>query len=149
MTLGPPAAILTAILLLPGAAAAAETIPQTPPERVQRPSHLLTVGRAFTVEAKGCESRGKRFVVTAIQPIDRSKADKEQILSGVFLRKREQTGRSGWRNVGYSPDGRSVEFELFAEGAGEAIPASGGTPSRCESPSVSRAVVDVEAWVFD
>ncbi len=59
------------------------------------------------------------------------------------------TGRSGWRNVGYSPDGRSVEFELFAEGAGETIPAAGGTPSRCESPSLSRAVVDVEAWVFD
>ncbi|MCA1582746.1 MAG: hypothetical protein LC796_15415 [Acidobacteria bacterium] len=149
MMLGAPAAIVAAILLLPRVSAGAETIPEAPPERAQRPSHLLTVGRAFTVEAKGCESRGKRFVVTAIQPIDRSKTGKDQILSGVFLRKRELTGRSGWRNVGYSPDGRSIEFELFAEGAGEAIPASGGTPSRCESPSLSRAVVDVEAWVFD
>lgn len=83
MTLGLPAAIVAAILLLPCAPAGAETIPEAPTERPQRPSHLLTVGRAFTVEAKGRESRGKRFVVTAIQPIDRSKADKDQILSGV------------------------------------------------------------------
>ena len=84
-----------------------------------------------------------------VQPIDRSKIDKDQVLSGVFLRKRELTGHSGWRNVGYSADGRSIEFELFAEGAGETIRATDATQSRCESPSVSRAVVDVEAWVFD
>ena len=137
--------LLAAALLLPALSARAETTP----ERGQRPSHLFTVGRAFTVEAIGCESRGKRFIVTAVQLIDRSKIDEDEVVSGVFLRKRELTGRSGWRNVCYSPDGRSVEVELFAEGAGEWIPAVDANRSKCQSPSLSRVVVDVEAWVFD
>lgn len=103
-----PAAVILAILLLPCVAAPAETTPESRPQRVPRPSHLLTLGRAFNVEAKGCESHGKRFVVTAIQPIDRSKPDKKQILSGVFLRKREPTARSGWRNVG--PEGSGGDY---------------------------------------
>ncbi|HXM76050.1 MAG TPA: hypothetical protein VOA00_02580 [Thermoanaerobaculia bacterium] len=143
----PAAAILAAALLVPCVPASAET--DRPPDRPERPSHLLTVGRAYSIEAKGCESRVTHFHVTAIQPIDRSKSDKDQILNGVFFRKRDITGHSGWRNVGYSADGRSVEFDLYAEGAGQMNPAEAGHPPRCESPSLARAVVDVEAWVFD
>ena len=102
------AAILAAALLVPSSPASAET--DRPPDRPERPSHLLTVGRAYTIEAKGCESRVTHFHVTAIQPIDRSKSDKDQILSGVFFRKRDVTGHSGWRNVGLpsiGADGRS------------------------------------------
>lgn len=142
------AAILAAALSVP-ALPAAESIPDRPAERVERPSRLLTVGRAYTVEAKGCESRVSHFRVTAIQPIDRTKIEKQQILSGVFFRSRESSGHSGWRNVGYSADGRSIEFDLYAEGAGSIERREPGQAPRCESPAVARTVVDVEAWVFD
>lgn len=143
------AAAACSMLLFGGRAApAADAIPADPPARPERPSRLMTIGRAYTVEAGGCESRHQTFHVTAIQPIDRTRGDKSQVLAGVFFRGRELTGRSGWRNVGFSPDGRSVEFDLYARGGGE-LASPGHGPQRCETPSPARAVVDIEAWVFD
>ncbi|HEY6099408.1 MAG TPA: hypothetical protein VIW03_08265 [Anaeromyxobacter sp.] len=143
------AAAACSMLLLGGRAApAADAIPADPPARPERPSRLMTIGRAYTVEAGGCESRNTHFHVTAIQPIDRTRADKSQVLAGVFFHGRELTGQSGWRNVGFSADGRSIEFDLYARGGGE-IDSAGPGRSRCEGPSAARAVVDIEAWVFE
>jgi hypothetical protein len=141
-------ALTSAVLAATDAGVAEESIPADPPARPQRTSRLLTIGRAFTVQAAGCDSRTQRFRVTAIQPIDRSKVDEKQVLSGVFFVSQERTGRAGWQNVAFSPDGRSVEFELYAEGAGTRDDSAPGR-HRCESPSVARAVVDIQAWVFD
>jgi hypothetical protein len=142
-----PAAILTAALAVPAIPASSETIPSDPPARAERPSRLLTIGRAYTVEARGCETKTTHFHVTAIQPIDRTRAEKSPTLSGVFFRSRELTGQAGWRNVGYSTDGRSIEFDLWAEGAG--TPENGPGTARCESPAIARAVIDIDAWVLD
>src|SRR5512141_312145 len=137
------------MLLVGGSAAqAADAISADPPARPERPSRLMTIGRAYTTEAGGCESRNTHFHVTAIQPIDRTKMDKSQVLAGVFFRSQQLTGQSGWRNVGFSPDGRSIEFDLYARGGGE-LDSAGSGRSRCEAPSPARAVVDIEAWVFD
>jgi hypothetical protein len=140
---------ILAVLPLASITLAEESIPADPPARPERPSRLLTIGRAYTVEAGGCEGHKQHFRVTAIQPIDRTKTEKTQVLAGVFFRSREMTGHAGWRNVGFSADGRSVEFELYATGAGELDPSPAPGKPRCESPSVAKAVVDVEAWVFD
>lgn len=142
-----PLALFAALAALTGTAPAEESIPADPPARPERHSRLLAIGRAYTVEAAGCESRHSRFRVSAIQPIDRTKTDQAQVLAGVFFRSREVTGQAGWRNVGFTPDGRSIEFDLFAQGAGTFDPTA--PKNKCQSPSVARAVVDIEAWVFD
>jgi len=148
MSLRPaPVLLLAAAAALGAVSLAEESLPADPPARPARVSRLLTIGRAYTVEAGGCESRHTHFHVTAIQPIDRAKTDESQVVSGVFFRSRERTGQAGWRNVGYSPDGRSIEFDLYAQGAGTIDTGSG--KGRCESPSAARTVVDIEAWVLE
>lgn len=142
-----PLALAAVLAATASSLPAEESIPADPPARPERPSRLLTIGRAFTVQAAGCGSKVQRFRVTAIQPIDRSKIDETQVLSGVFFVSRERTGHAGWQNVAFSPDGRSVEFELYAEGAGKRDESA--PRGRCESPSLARAVVDIQAWVFD
>ena len=118
------------------------------PTRVARPSSLLTLGGAYTVEANGCERRARSFRVSSRRPIDVSRIEKGQIVSGVSLRQRDRAGRAGWRNVSVSSDGMAVEFELFAEGAGrfQLVPSEG---RQCVDAAPARVVVDVEAWVVD
>jgi hypothetical protein len=116
--------------------------------RPARPSSLLTLGGAFTVEAVGCERNVRTFRVSTARPIDVTKVEKGQIVSGVYLRQRDRSGRSGWRNVSVAPDGLAVDFELFAEGAGHYT----NVPSQvrqCVEAAPARVVVDVEAWVLD
>jgi hypothetical protein len=133
--------VLAAALVLPQAAAAQ-------PSRDARPSTLLTLGGRYTMEAEGCQRSNRSFRVSSRRPIDVGKVQSGQIVSGVFMRERDRAGQAGWRNVSLAPDGMSVEFELFAEGGGrsEIVPGEG---RRCASPSPSRVVVDVEAWVLD
>ncbi len=133
--------VLTAALVLPHAAAAE-------PARDAQPSTLLTLGGRYTVEAAGCDRSNRSFRVFSRRPIDVGKVQSGQIVSGVSMRERDRAGQAGWKNVTLAPDGLSVEFELFAEGGGryEMVP---GEPRKCASPTPSRVVVDVEAWVFD
>lgn len=110
-------------------------------------SSLLTLGGAYTMEAGGCERHSRSFRVYARRPIDISRVEKGQIVSGVYLRERDRTGRAGWRNVNVSADGHSVEFELFAEGTEhfESVPREG---RQCVEATPARVIVDVEAWVI-
>lgn len=112
------------------------------------PSSLLTLGGAFTVEAGGCERQSRTFRVFTARPIDVTRVEKGQIVSGVYLRQRDRSGRSGWRNVSVAPDGRAVDFDLFAEGGGHStvIPSQG---RQCVDATPARVVVDVDAWVLD
>ena len=132
--------VLAAALALPQTAAA-----QSAPHI--RSSSLLTLGGKFTVEAGGCDRSNRSFRVFSRRPIDVGKVQTGQIVSGVFMRERERTGRAGWRNVTLAPDGMSVEFELYAEAGGsyEMVPGEG---RKCIGPSPARVVVDVEAWVL-
>ena len=118
------------------------------PARDARPSSLLTLGGAYTMEAAGCERHSRNFRVSSRRPIDVSKVEKGQIVSGVYLRQRDRAGRAGWRNVSVSSDGLAVDFELFAEGAGHAptVPSQG---RQCVDAAPARVVVDVDAWVVD
>ncbi|HEX9148646.1 MAG TPA: hypothetical protein VF958_05725 [Thermoanaerobaculia bacterium] len=116
--------------------------------RPVQPSTFLTLGGAYTVEAGGCERHSRNFRVSSRRPIDISKVEKGQIVSGVHFKERERAGRAGWRNVSVSSDGRAVDFELFAEGAGhiQSVPSEG---RQCVEAAPARVVVDVEAWVVD
>lgn len=116
--------------------------------RPVQPSTLLTLGGAYTTEAGGCEHRSRNFRVSARRPIDVSKIEKGQIVSGVHFKTRERAGRAGWRNVSVSSDGRAVDFELFAEGAGHyrSVPSES---RQCVDATPASIVVDVEAWVVD
>jgi hypothetical protein len=116
--------------------------------RPTRPSSLLTLGGAFTVEAGGCERNARTFRVSTGRPIDVTRVEKGQIVSGVYLRQRDRSGRSGWRNVSVAPDGRAVEFELFADGAGHYTTVA-SQARQCVDATPARVVVDVEAWVLD
>jgi len=118
------------------------------PARDAHPSSRLTLGGAFTIEADGCERRSRHFQVSSRRPIDVSKIEKGQIVSGVYLKPRDHAGRAGWRNVSVSSDGRVVDFELFAEGAGhmQTVASEG---KRCVEAGPARLVVDVDAWVLD
>lgn len=133
--------VLAAALVLPHAASAQQA-------RDARPSTLLTLGGRYTVEAAGCDRSNRSFRVFSRRPIHVGKVQSGQIVSGVFMRERESAGRAGWRNVTLAPDGLSVEFELYAEGAGhlEMVPGEG---RKCATPAPARVVVDVEAWVHD
>jgi len=133
--------VLAAVLVLPHVASAQ-------PERVARPSTLLTLGGRYTVEAAGCDRSNRSFRVFSRRPIDVGKVQSGQIVSGVFMRERDRAGQAGWRNVTLAPDGLSVEFELFAVAGGtsEIVPGEG---RKCVSPTPARVVVDVEAWVVD
>ncbi|HEY6065817.1 MAG TPA: hypothetical protein VIY96_06645 [Thermoanaerobaculia bacterium] len=113
-----------------------------------RTATLLTLGGAYTMEAGGCERHSRNFRVSSRRPIDVSKVEKGQIVSGVYLRQRDHAGRAGWRNVSVSADGHSVDFELFAEGTGrfKSIPSEG---RQCVEATPARVVVDLEAWVLD
>ncbi len=123
-------------------------VPAAGPARDARPSSLLTLGGAYTMEADGCERHSRNFRVSSRRPIDVSRVEKGQIVSGVYLRQRDRAGRAGWRNVSVSSDGRTVDFELFAEGAGrlQAVPSQA---RQCVESAPARVVVDVEAWVVD
>jgi hypothetical protein len=109
-------------------------------------STLVTLGGAYTVEARGCDRQARSFRVSSRRPIDVFRVEKGQVVSGVFLRPRDRAGRAGWRNVSVSSDGLAVEFELYAEGTGRfsSVPAEG---PRCVDATPARVVVDVEAWV--
>jgi hypothetical protein len=109
-------------------------------------SSLVTLGGAYTVEARGCDRQARSFRVSSRRPIDVFRVEKGQVVSGVFLRPRDRAGRAGWRNVSVSSDGLAVEFELYAEGTGRfsSVPAEG---PRCVDATPARVVVDVEAWV--
>ncbi|MDQ5870858.1 MAG: hypothetical protein M3547_01445 [Acidobacteriota bacterium] len=133
--------VLTAALVLPHAASAQ-------PERVARPSTLLTLGGLYTVQAGWCDRSNRSFRVFSQRPIDVGKVQAGQIVSGVFIRERDRVGTAGWLNVTIAPDGLSVEFELHAEGGGnvEMVPGEG---RKCVAPKPGRVVVDVEAWVVD
>jgi hypothetical protein len=133
--------VLTAAILLPHTAGAA-------PAREAQPSTLLTLGGRYTVQAEGCDRSNRSFRVFSRRPIDVRKIQSGQIVSGVFMRERERTGRAGWRNVTVAHDGMSLEFELFAEGGGsvDLVPGEG---RKCIGSSPARVVVDVEAWVLD
>lgn len=100
------------------------------------------------MEAAGCERHARTFRITSYRPIDVSRIEKGQIVSGVYLRPRDRAGRAGWRNVSVSGDARSIEFELYAEGNGkfETVPAEG---RQCVEATPARVIVDVEAWVVD
>jgi hypothetical protein len=118
-----------------------------PPQHGAR-SSLLTLGGAYTVEAGGCERHSRSFRISARRPIDVARTGKGQVVSGVYLRERDRTGRAGWRNVSVSPDGRSIDFELYAEGTGRfrAVPTEG---RQCVESQPARVIVDVDAWVVD
>jgi hypothetical protein len=120
----------------------------TPPASAVRASSLLTLGGAYTMEAAGCERHSRNFKVYSRRPIDVSRIEKGQVVSGVYLRQRDRAGRAGWRNVNVSQDGHAIEFELFAEGAGgfKRIAPEG---RQCVEASPARVIVDVEAWVLD
>jgi hypothetical protein len=119
-----------------------------PPGAGGRSSSLLTLGGAYTMEADGCERHSRSFRVHSRRPIDVSRVEKGQIVSGVYLRQRDKAGRAGCRNVSVSPDGHSVDFELFAEGTGrfKGIPSEGRV---CVESNPARVTVDVDAWVLD
>lgn len=123
-------------------AASAETA------RDGRRSRLLTLGGHYSLEVGGCGRNNRSFRVSSPRPIDTTKVQPGQVVSGVFIRPRERAGRAGWRNVTVSADGLSVEFELFAEGSGSAqtIPGKG---RKCVHESPGGIVVDVAAWVLD
>ena len=111
-------------------------------------SSLVTLGGAYTVEARGCERQARSFRVSSRRPIDVFRVEKGQVVSGVFLRPQDRAGRAGWRNVSVSSDGLAVEFELYAEGTGrfQPVPAEG---RQCVDATKARVVVDVEAWVVN
>jgi hypothetical protein len=123
-------------------AASAETA------RDGRRSRLLTLGGSYSLEVGGCGRNNRSFRVSSPRPIDTTRVQPGQVVSGVFIRPRERAGRAGWRNVTVSADGLSVEFELFAEGSGSAqtIPGKG---RRCVHESPGGIVVDVSAWVLE
>jgi hypothetical protein len=111
-------------------------------------SRLLKLGGAYSLEVGGCGRNNRTFRVFSRRPIDVTKVQSGQVVSGVHIRDRSRAGRAGWRNVTVAPDGLSVEFELFAEGSGslETIPGQG---RKCVHASPGGIVVDVEAWVLD
>jgi len=113
-----------------------------------RRSKLLTLGGSYSLEVGGCGRNNRSFRVFSPRPIDTTRVQAGQVVSGVFFRARERAGRAGWRNVTVSADGLSVEFELFAEGSGsvQTIPGRGRT---CVHESPGGIVVDVAAWVLD
>jgi hypothetical protein len=114
----------------------------------QHRSTLLTLGGNYSLEVGGCGRNNRSFRVYSPRPIDTSRVQPGQVVSGVFIRPRGRGGRAGWRNVTVSADGLSVEFELFAEGSGaiETIP---GKSRQCVHESPGGIVVDVQAWVLD
>ncbi len=113
-----------------------------------RRSRLLTLGGSYSLEVGGCGQNNRSFRVFAPRPIDTARVQPGQVVSGVFIRPRERAGRAGWRNVTVSADGRSVEFELFAEGSGS-VETVAGKGRRCSHESPGGIVVDVTAWVLD
>lgn len=133
-------------VLLP-LAALPEDAPKVPAS-AGRSSSLLTVGGAYTMEAGGCERHSRNFRVYSRRPIDVSRVETGQTVSGVYLRPRDQAGRAGWRNVSVSADGHSVDFELYAEGTGR-LKANPSEGRQCVEATPARVVVDVQAWVLD